>query len=192
MKVRTKNYEHRKNNSKLLRIGIPTLLSFLAVFFISCQGDPGPPGPPGFDGLDGLDGADGLIGSIFEVEANFNIDNGYEFLEGIPASIEVFDTDVVLAYVLTGVDNNVDIWEPLPQTLFFGNDILLTGFDYTFTDVRFFLDGTVDFASLDPLYTDNVIFRVAVIPADFAQNIDVSSLDAVMSALKVKKVERIK
>lgn len=192
MKVTKKNHEHQKDNNFLASKKIPLLLSFLLVLFISCDGDPGPIGPPGFDGLDGLDGADGLIGSIFEVEANFTADNDYTFLVDIPTSIEVFDTDVVLAYTLTGVDNDLDIWEPLPQTIFIEDDILLYGFDHTVVDVRFFLDGTIDLASLDPLFTDGIIFRVAVIPADFAQSIDVSNINAVMGALQVKSVERIR
>ena len=170
-------------------------ISILVLLFVgiltSCGGDIGPQGPPGFDGFDGIDGADGLIGSIFEVEADFTPD-GYEFFVDIPASIEVFDTDVVMAYILSGVDNDVDIWEPLPQTLFFGNEILLYGYDYTFFDVRFFLDGTIDLNSLDPLYTDNIIFRVAVIPADFAASIDVSNINEVMDAIQLKSVKRIK
>ena len=166
---------------------LSTLVVLLAVLLTSCQGDMGPPGPPGYDGLDG---ADGLIGSIFEVEADFNPD-GYEFFVDIPSSIEVFDTDIVMVYILSGVDNNVDIWEPLPQTLFFGNDILLYGYDYTYFDVRFFLDGTIDLNSLDPLYTDNVLFRVAVIPADFAGSINTLNFDEVMAAMNVKTIERI-
>ena len=169
-------------------------ISILVLLFVgiltSCGGDIGRQGPPGFDGLDGLDGADGLIGSIFEVEADFTPD-GYEFFVDIPASIEVFDTDVVMAYILSGVDNDVDIWEPLPQTLFFGNEILLYGYDYTFFDVRFFLDGTIDLNSLDPLYTDNIIFRVAVIPAAFAESINTLNLDEVMGAMNVENVERV-
>lgn len=167
---------------------ISLLLSFIVVLFISCEGDPG---PPGFDGLDGLDGADGLIGTIFEVEADFTADNGYEYLVDIPLEIEVFDTDVVMAYILTGVDNDIDIWEPLPQTLFFGNDILLYGFDHTVSDVRFFLDGTIDFETLDPLFTDDIIYRVAVIPAAFAEKINVLNIDEVMNAMKIENVDRI-
>ena len=169
-------------------------ISILVLLFVgiltSCGGDIGLQGPPGFDGFDGLDGADGLIGSIFEVEADFTSD-GYEFYVDIPTSIEVFDTDVVMAYILSGVDNDVDIWEPLPQTLFFGNEILLYGYDYTFFDVRFFLDGTIDLNSLDPLYTDNIIFRVAVIPASFAESINTLNLDEVMGAMNVESVERL-
>ena len=84
------------------------------VMFMSCEGPQGPPGFDGFDGFDGTDGADGadgLIGTIFEVDATFTPD-GYEFFADIPTSIEVFDTDIVMAYVLTEVLDGVDIWEP--------------------------------------------------------------------------------
>ncbi|MDX5583693.1 MAG: collagen-like protein [Aureibaculum sp.] len=155
------------------------------VMFMSCEG---PQGPPGFDGFDG---ANGLIGTIFEVEATFAPD-GYEYLVDIPVEIEVFDTDIVMAYVLSGVDNDLDIWEPLPQTLFFGNEILLYGYDHTLADVRFFLDGTIDLNSLEALYTDNIVFRVAVIPAAFAESIDVLNINEVMDAMQLKSVKRIK
>ena len=158
----------------------------------SCVGDIGPQGPPGFDGQDGLDGADGLIGNIFEAEVSFTEENGYEAFVDFPTTIEVFDTDVVLAYILNGTDNGTDIWEPLPQTLFFDDLILLNAFDHTAADIRFFLDGTVDPASLDPLYTDNVVYRVAIIPADFAASINTSDINEVMGALNVKSVVRVK
>ncbi len=167
---------------------ISILLSFFVVLFISCEGEQG---PPGFDGFDGADGADGLIGSIFEAEITFNNGNDFQELVDFPVSIDVFDTDIVIAYVLTGIDNDTDIWEPLPQTLFFGSDILLYGYDYTVSNIRFFLDGTVNFAGLDPLFTDNVIFRVAIIPADLATKINTSDLNEVMGALNVEKVERV-
>jgi len=160
-------------------------VSFVLVLFNSCTGDIGPEGPPGFDG------ADGLIGSIFEVEATFTEAEGFEIFTDIPASIDVFDTDVVIAYILNGVDNGVDIWEPLPQTLFFDNGILLYGYDYTLNDVHFFLDGTIDLTTLDDLFTDNIVFRVAVIPADFAASINTSNINEVMKAMKVDSVKRI-
>ena len=161
------------------------LVSFVLVLFNSCTGDTGPQGPAGFDGFDGL------IGTIFEVEATFAPD-GYEYFSDIPGEIEVFDTDIVMAYVLSGVDEGVDIWEPLPQTIFLGNEILMYKFDHTFADVRFFLDGTIDLDSLEALYTDNILFRVAVIPAAFAESIDVLNINEVMDAMQLKSVKRIK
>jgi len=169
------------------------LVSFLIVLFVSCTSDIGPQGPPGFDGLDGLDGtdgADGLIGSIFEVEATFTEANAYEVFADIPTSINIIDSDVVIAYILSGVDNGVDIWEPLPQTLFFDNGILLYGYDFTVSDVRFFLDGTIELNTLDALFTDAIIYRIAVIPADVAASVNTANINEVMSAMKVDSVER--
>jgi hypothetical protein len=163
--------------------------------FMSCEGPQGPPGFDGFDGFDGADGADGadgLIGTIFEVDATFASDDGYEYLVDIPVEIEVFDTDIVIAYTLTEVNDGVDIWEPLPQTIFLDNEILLYGYDHTLADVRFFLDGTIALNTLESKYTDNIIFRVAVIPAAFAESIDVLNINEVMDAMQLKSIKRIK
>ncbi len=163
------------------------LVTFALILFNACTGDIGPQGPAGFDGIDG---ADGLIGSIFEVEVTFTEADGYEFFTDIPTSIDVFDTDIVIAYILSGVDNGVDIWEPLPQTLFFDNGILLYGYDYTLNDVSFFIDGTIDPTTLDALFTDNIVFRVAVIPADLAAGINTENINEVMNTLNINGVER--
>ena len=89
------------------------------------------------------------------------------------------------------VFDGLDVWEPLPQTIFRNDDILLYAFDYTLFDVRLFLDGTVDFNKLDPNDTDDLIFRIAVIPADFAQSVNLMKMDDVMKAMDVKDIKRI-
>lgn len=164
---------------------------FLGLMFVlsSCEGPVGPPGPPG---APGSDGTNGILGQVFEVEAYFTSGNDYQYLVQIPQSIEVYESDVVMAYILVGVDDGIDIWEPLPQTLFLGKEILLYGFDHTLFDVNLFLDGNVYLPGLDPSYTDEVVFRIAVIPADFAAQIDVNKLDHVMKALNVQKVSKLK
>ena len=174
---------------KYLTLFIGIAGSFVLGFGLtSCEGPTGPPGPPG---APGTDGADGLIGSVFEAEIDFDKSNDYEGIVDFPSNIDVFDSDVVVAYILTAVDNGTDIWEPLPQTLFFDTDILLYGYDHTTFDIRFFLDGTIDLGSLDPFYTDGVVFRIAIIPADFASTLDINKFEDVMSALKVDQVKRI-
>lgn len=162
-------------------------LILFALILVSCEGPVGPPGPPGFDGQDGV----GLPGLVFEVEADLNSGTNFEYFVEIPSEIEVFESDVVMVYRLMGVFEGSDIWEPLPQTIFIGNDILLYGFDYTLFDVRLFLDGTFDLNSLDRNDTDGLIYRIAVIPADFAKSIDVNKLSKVMEALEVTDVKRM-
>ena len=170
-----------------LFIGIATT-AILGIGLTSCEGPVGPPGPPG---PPGQDGADGLIGTIFEAQIDFVKEDEYQAIVEFPSNIEVFDSDVVVAYILTAVDNGTDIWEPLPQTLFFDTEILLYGYDHTAFDIRFFLDGTVSFGDLDPIFTDGVIFRVAIIPADFASQLDVNKIEDVMRAMKVEEVKKI-
>ena len=128
---------------------------------------------------------------MFEAEVDFLADNGFEELVLFPDNIEVFDTDVVVAYILTDVVDGLDVWEPLPQTLFFGNEILLYGFNYTVGDILFFLDGTVNFNNLPSDRTDNIIFRIAILPADMAEDVNLSSFDSVMSAVQNKEIMQL-
>jgi hypothetical protein len=163
------------------------LLPIISLLLVSCQGDPGPPGRDGVDGLDGIN----ILGQIFEAQVDFNANNNYEVLVDIPTQIEVFDTDVVIAYILIGENNGIDIWEPLPQTLFFNDGILLYGYNFTFEDILFFLDGTVLFDNLPPETTQGVIFRVAILPADAANGLDLNNFENVMNSLKNKEIIRL-
>ena len=164
-----------------------TLLFTASLLFVSCESEPGPPGPPGPSGEDGIN----ILGQVFEAEVDFIAANDFEELVLFRDNVEVFDTDVVVAYILTDIVDGLDVWEPLPQTLFFGDEILLYGFNYTVGDILFFLDGTVDLNNLSPDYTDNIIFRIAILPADMAESVDINSLESVMSAIQNKEIMQL-
>lgn len=163
------------------------LLLFTAVIFTSCEG---PMGPPGYDGVDGADG-ETLLGSIFEIQDDFTFQNDYKIYFEFPSDFEIYDGDVVLVYILweQAETNNgtVDVWRLLPQTVVLNDGILQYNFDHTLADVQIFLEGSTDFNNLLPAETDNQIFRIAVIPAAFAQNttIDFSDLNAVMNSMNI-------
>lgn len=170
-----------------------SLLSILAlaVIMASCEGPVGPPGPPGFDGLDGLDGIN-ILGKVLEIEGTFNADNEYALFYEFPQTVEVFESDIVLVYILwdQAEDSNgefVDIWRLLPQTRLLNQGILQYNFDHTFFDVSIFLEGDFDFSTLGPADTDNQIFRVAIMPAEFGQDetLDPTNLDAVLEKLQI-------
>ncbi len=180
---------------------------FLAVltsaFFISCEGPAGPPGPPGFDGLDGLDGQDGIniLGKVIEIEGTFSFDNDYTLFYEFPNTIEVFESDIVLVYILWDQteDNTgelVDIWRLLPQTRLLNQGILQYNYDHTFFDVSIFLESDFDLGTLQPGDTDNQVFRIAIVPAEYGQGarFDRSNLQQVMDLLDVeeKDISRIK
>ena len=83
------------------------LLSFV---LLSCEG---PEGPPGLDGL---------IGNVFDVVVDFTPGNGHSVLISYPNNLEVFETDVVMVYLLqdqvSDPSGPIDVWTPLPQTFF--------------------------------------------------------------------------
>ena len=150
---------------------IKTLTLLIASFFIisSCEG---PMGPPGTDG-------DTLIGSVFEIEGDFTASNEYQLFYDFPTNFEIYDTDVVMVYMLWEVVNvngvNTDVWRPLPQTIvlkeiypdYTETDVLQYNFDYTVTDVRVFLETTMPPSELLPAETQDQVFRIVVLPADF-------------------------
>jgi hypothetical protein len=149
------------------------LLPLLSLLFLSCEG---PMGPPGRDGQV-------IVGQMFEANISFNSGNNYEEFIDIPSQIDVFPTDIIVAYILVGEFEGRDIWEPLPQTLFFDDGTLLYGYNYTLADVSFFLDGTVNLDFLDSSFTQNIVFRVAVLPADQVQGLDLNNMDNVLNTL---------
>ena len=172
------------------------LSAFLSLIFVSCEG---PAGPPGFDGLDGRDGLDGLdgvniLGQVLEIEGDFNAGNDYTLFYEFPQTVEVFESDVVLVYILwdqteDGNGEAVDIWRLLPQTRILDEGLLQYNFDHTFLDVSVFLESDFDLGILPAGDTENQVFRIAVMPADFnsSAKLNTSNIDVVMSTLNVKE-----
>jgi hypothetical protein len=171
----------------------------MAIILFSCEG---PAGPPGFDGIDGQDGADGIniLGQVYEIEGDFTAGNGYTLLREFTQNIEVFESDVVLVFLLwdqteDGNGDPVDIWRLLPQTRILDQGLLQYNYDHTFLDVNIFLESDFDLATLPAGDTDNQVFRIAIMPADFAagSKFDKSNIRQVMDMLNVteKDISRI-
>lgn len=163
-----------------------------AIMFISCEG---PQGPPGYDGLDGEDGLN-ILGQVVDIQGTFSAENDYSLFYEFPQTIEVFETDVVLVYLLWDVtaDSNgdpVDIWRLMPQTRILDQGLLQYNYDYTFFDVNIFLESDFDMGTLLPGDTDDQVFRIAILPADAARTgkLDTSNVHSVMSTLGVSENE---
>lgn len=172
------------------RIALLLLLALPVTVFTSCEGDPGPPGPPGFDGLDGVN----ILGTVFEINANFNAGNDFRNFFEYPSNLQVFPTDVVLVYLLEETTSDgLDVWSLLPQTFFTPDGTLVYNFDHTQVDMSVFLYADFDLNFAGPEFTNNQILRVAVLPADSAENIDTFDMEAVMNAMNVTtdSVERL-
>lgn len=165
------------------------IVLLFSVALISCEGPQGPPGPPGFDGVN-------ILGNVFEVNVDFTPNNGFSNLIAFPNNIEVFESDVVMVYLLeeqvSDPSGPIDVWTPLPQSFFVdGGAQVVYNFNHTFLDVNLFLDGNVNLNNLGPGFTNNQVFRIAILPADFAEEFDVNLQDynAVMQILKSQNAD---
>ena len=172
----------------------------LSLFFIACEG---PVGPPGYDGLDGFDGRDGLDGrdgqergTVVDITGDFVADDFSLFYEFIQDDIEVFETDIVLVYLLwdqteDGNGDPVDIWRLLPQTRLLDQGILQYNYDFTFFDVNIFLEADFDLNTLPSGDTDAQTFRIAIVPAEMLQGsrLDRSNVRAVMNTMGITEKE---
>lgn len=141
-----------------------------AVLFTSCKGDPGPPGTPG-----GIEYA-----KVFEKTiSRYNYDNAYNQLysDFYSFPFTVYESDVVLAFHYEGQTNigggeTADVWTPLPQNVFYNDgtgDFFQYNFNHTFVDVQFTIEGNFPLTDIHPDHSQNQIFRIAVIPSEFAK-----------------------
>lgn len=171
---------------KILFAAVVTLALF------SCEGPVGPPGPPGFDGLDGQDGIN-ILGTVLEIQGTFEPSNDYSIFYEFPSSVEVFESDAVLVYLLWDqVDDAnggdpIDVWRLLPQTRILDQGLLQYNYDHTFLDVNIFLESDFDLTELQPGDTDDQVFRIVVVPAEFAKDttIDLTNFNEVMTNLEL-------
>lgn len=150
------------------------LLIVTAVIFSSCYGPIGPVGPPGEDG--GLEYA-----TIYDIEGDFTSGNNYNFGFVFPNG-GIYETDVVLVYILWEVVDGLEVWRLCPQTVVDDEGVIQYNFDYTYQDVQVFLEFTVPESSLRSAETNNQVFRIAVVPADFAalKSVDVSNINTIL------------
>lgn len=160
-----------------------------AVFLVSCVEGQGPAGPQG------PEGPPGPVGQAYEVEASFDESNNYSVVSTFPEEMEVLDSDVIAVYLLWEVDQNTgnDVWQPLPVSVFFDDGELQYGFDHTLTDVKLFLTGDTNLNTVGDDFTQNQIFRVAVLPVDYVQanKINLNNIEEVMKAVSPKKIQRL-
>lgn len=143
-----------------MKIMRPIFLSLfsLSFLFLSCEGPEGPPGVPGVN----------ILGKVIEVSVDLDQGNGYQQVVTLPLDVEVFESDAILVYRHEGVFDTADIWTPLPTTYFNGGGgTFLYTFNHTYFDVKFFLDGNFDLNTLGSQWTQNQLFRIAIVPAEY-------------------------
>lgn len=153
------------------------LMSLIAVLALaSCKGDRGPQGPSGGS----------VLGKVFEVKVDFTPQNNYNHTFKFPKGVVVYESDVLLVYLLEEVTgNDVDVWTPLPQTYFDKNlGTMIYSFNHSFLDVKLFLDADFPLNQLSPQFTKDQVFRIAIVPMEFAE--EGLSMDELMESGRIE------
>ncbi|WP_194768670.1 hypothetical protein [Tamlana sp. I1] len=157
-----------------------SIVTFVALFIVSCEG---PQGPPGADGIS-ID----IVGQTYEI-TNVNF-SATQDLERFFFPNNLVDGDAVLVYRLEGVDNGLDIWEPLPTATIFFDDggFFQYRFNYTIGDVDIIAESD-DLNAIGADLMLNQTFRIVVMPSDMAATINTNKLEDVMKYLNIKEMD---
>lgn len=153
-----------------------------------CEGPAGPVGPPGAPGTN-------IESEVFEVTRDFNTQNDFSSL--VTLNPPIYESDVVLVYLLWDVDGNTPIWRLMPQTVQLTEGDLQYNFDFTRFDVNLFLSSAdFDLTILGAQWTQDQTFRIVIVPGYFSNKkaVDFSNYDAVIKAYnidesKIKKID---
>lgn len=145
-----------------MKIITARLLSFalLVLAFSACDGSRGPVGPEGPPGPE-------ILPTSFEFETELTAGNNFEFFYDIPDGIDVFESDMMLVYVLEDYieEDDLDVWRQLPITEFTSGGTRVIDFDFTLVDVRIFMDANYPLSSADN--SDEFWVRAVHVPAEF-------------------------
>lgn len=133
----------------------------------SACGDRGPVGPAGPQGPQGAPGPE-ILPVAFEFNADLTLNTRFEHFQDIPGQIDVFQSDVILAFVFEEyiAEDDLEVWRKLPVTEFTSRGIEIIDYDFTLVDVRIFLNANYPLGTGDG-YRD-LLIRAVHIPANFA------------------------
>ena len=141
-----------------------------------------------------IDG-DSFIGTVFERDGDFTSSNDYTLYFEFPNNFEIYETDVVLVYILWEQVDGFDVWRLLPQTVVLPEGVIQYNFDYTVADVKIFMEGTIPPQDWLPAETDNQIFRIVVLPADFLykKSVDITDYNSLLksSELRLNVIQKL-
>ncbi len=183
IKVQPFNYLNMdiRRNFRKLNLGV---LGMAVAILFACEGPIGPVGPPGQDGIDGENGFN-FLGEVFELEGSFSQAGNFGIVGEY--GFEILPSDKVLIYRLDFVDEDgFDVWRALPQTVYLTEGIFTYAYNFTTIDYSIFLESNFDLNGLETSWTDNQVFRVLILPADFTDaRIDYTNHDALIEYLDI-------
>ena len=135
------------------------------------------------------------ISQVFEY-SNVSLTNSNGYSSVLNFTFEIYSSDMVLVYRLTGLDGNKDVWKLLPDTYYYDDGTLDFGYRNDFTRVNAVVElFGYDLPSLNPEFRLNQVFRVVVIPGSFAGRtaaVDFNDYEAVAKKYNLNKSNVIK
>jgi len=130
-----------------------------------------------------------LIPEVFEVTTSFSASNNFAKL--ITLNPPIYSSDMVLVYRLFDVVDFQDVWRSLPQTVYLPQGDLDYNFDFTRNDINIFLDSNFDLTTLSPMWAQNQVFRVVIIPGYLSnknsKTIDFNDYNSVVKAFNINE-----
>ncbi|HEA30591.1 MAG TPA: hypothetical protein ENH91_11445 [Leeuwenhoekiella sp.] len=154
------------------------LLGIFALVLTGCSGN---------DGRDGLDGQDAPLPNVFEENVTYEynqVDNNWvsETL-GYDGTV---NGDIFLVYLNVGND----VYSPMPISFFDEQGTFQYEFNHNASSVQLTIEGDNDLSTLPASRTDNILVRVAIIPAALSEDFsteDLSNFNTVMSKLNLSE-----
>lgn len=161
-------------------------LGTLLFIFTSC-GDRGPIGPEGPRGPQGEPGPE-ILPTSFEFNATLLPSNEFEHYANIPEEIDVLESDVVLGFVLEDyiAEDDLEVWRQLPITDFNNKGTVMINIDFTFVDVRIFMDANYSLTSSDGY--EDLLVRAVHIPSNFMAKFQPNALTTIQSPSELEEL----
>jgi len=138
------------------------------------------------------------ISEVFEYgNVNFTTGNGFSQILTYPH--QIYTSDMVLVYRLSGIFQGEDIWKLQPETFFFNDGTLdfEYNFDFTRFDTNVYMDG-FDLANVSTSYRLGQVFRVVIVPGYFgnrksnANKVNFNDYNAVIKAFNIDETKIVK
>ena len=136
------------------------------------------------DGEDGRDGMDAPLPNVFEENVTFtyNADDN-NWVSAVLDYNGTFDGDVFLVYLQQAGTN---VFVPLPFTIYDDQGEFQYQFNHNANSVQLSIEGDGDISNLAVNRTDNLLVRVAILPAALAQDFgpeDLANYSTMMKAI---------
>lgn len=128
------------------------------------------------------------ISEVFEVgNVNFVASGNYTIT--VPLQPQIFTSDVILVYRLSGFDpQGNDIWEMIPTTYNLPQGTLSYFTDFSVNSVSIYLESNFD-PMLRQDFSLNQIFRIVIVPGFFSEMLDSTDYDSVINSLREGNIE---